>query len=141
MRHDVDSLNGKESSCIHKFGSSGKSILPISQSDPNDSGCSVAEAGSVCGPEELEVPGSPLEFVCEDGATTLLASRWSSPKMILYLRLGALLSVAVARCDWTASAMLKSSASSYCETTLASRPILRWMIQTYTIERALKATY
>ena len=93
------SLNGKESNCIHKFGSSGKSMLPISQSDPSDSGCSVAEAGSVCGSEELEVPGSPLEFVCEDGATTLLASRWSSPSMILYLRLGALLSVAVARCD------------------------------------------
>jgi hypothetical protein len=95
----MDSLNGNESNCIHKFGSSGKSILPISQSEPKDSGCSVAEAGSVCGPEELDVPGSPLEVACEDGAITLLASRWSSPRMMLYLRLGALLSVAVARCD------------------------------------------
>ena len=113
MRFGVNSLNGNESSCIHKFGSSGKSILPKSQSEPNDIGCSAAEAGSVCGPEELDVPGSPLEFVWEDGAMTLLASRCNSPKMMLYLRLGALLSVAVARCDWTASAMLNKSASSY----------------------------
>ena len=75
MHHNVDSLNGNESSCIHRFGSKGKSILPRSQSDPNDSGCSVAEPGSVWGPEELDVPGSPPEFVCEDGAMTRLASR------------------------------------------------------------------
>jgi hypothetical protein len=92
-------LNGNESNCIQRFGSSGKSILPISQSDPSGGGCSAMEAGSVSGPDELDVPGSPLEFVWEDGAITLLASRWSSPRMMLYLRLGALLSVAVARCD------------------------------------------
>jgi hypothetical protein len=56
-------LNGNESNCIQRFGSSGKSILPRSQSDPSGSGCSAAEAGSVNGPDELDVPGSPLEFV------------------------------------------------------------------------------
>lgn len=70
-----DILNGNESSCIQRFGSSGKSMLPMSQSEPMVSGCSVAEALSVAGPEELEVPGSPVGAVCEDEAMTRFASR------------------------------------------------------------------
>ena len=92
-------LNGNESSCIHKFGSRGISILPRSQSEPEGSCDSAVEVGSLSEPFELEVPGSPLEPDREEGAMTRLASRWSSPKIMLYLRLGALLSVAVARCD------------------------------------------
>lgn len=68
-------LNGNESSCIHKLGSRGNSMLPRSQSESRGSCGSVVEAGSLCEPEELEVPGSPLEIDCEDGAMTLLASR------------------------------------------------------------------
>lgn len=92
-----DILNGNESSCIQRFGSSGKSILPMSQSEPIVSGCSPTEAGSVCRPEELAVPGSPVGAVCDDEAMTRFASRWSSPSMMLYRRFGALLCVAVAR--------------------------------------------
>lgn len=68
-------LNGNESSCIHKLGSRGNSILPRSQSESRESCGSVVDVGSLCEPEELEVPGSPLEIDCKDGAMTLLASR------------------------------------------------------------------
>lgn len=78
-----DILNGNESSCIHRLGSNGKSILPRSQSEPSVRGGSVVEPASVWGPDELDVPGSPLDVVCDDELMTRLASRWSSPRMML----------------------------------------------------------
>lgn len=94
MRISEDLLKGKESSCIQRFGSSGKSILPKSHSaEPNEAGaCSVpgdrmSALLESCVPDKLEVLGLPFD---ELGPITRLASRCSSPKIMVYRRFGAL---------------------------------------------------